>query len=110
MPFDRLLIVLSWFAIIGVSIVVAALLRARRLSSSSQSHKPEEKHPCDVMHDIVPIGAQPIAGSRPPHTCLLTRCRRCKCHWSVGLLGNWDISDFLKEESDISILERMARR
>jgi hypothetical protein len=55
------------------------------------------------------IGAQHISGFPHPTTAVLFRCARCGVHWTAGFLGSWTLEDFLRRESEIAELERIAK-
>lgn len=75
---------------------------------------PVEANPPHI-HNPIPIGAQPLkSGSDLVQlqfacTVVLYRCE-CGIHNTIVFTGSWDIGDFLKTESGVSELERLAAK
>jgi hypothetical protein len=85
--------------------------RRDRLAKELQSVKPAATStpPPDCNHDPVPIDARPLKSEALayPHTVVLRRCSRCGVHVVITYPGEWEIGDFLKKQSDVSVLEGM---
>ena len=78
------------------------------------THKKRPKtpvHPCEVFHDYVVINSQLLKGDTvvTPQTVVLRRCSRCGMRIWQTYVGEWELIDFLKTDSDMSWLERAAK-
>lgn len=62
---------------------------------------------CGYAHDMALIATQPITETAIPHTAAMYRCRRCKQHMSVMLVGRWEFADF--HLAEMEQLERDAK-
>lgn len=65
--------------------------------------------PCAVRHILTTIECATYPAEPIPLTAVLKRCAVCGNHISLVFSGSWTLEAFLKTESDISALERMAR-
>lgn len=94
-----------------LALAVARFLSRRQQPVSEKSDGPPSPHPCQNSHDLIPIDAQILFTEMMPfpQTVVLKRCRRCAFHASIGYAGKWTIADFLKEKSDVEVLEGMIR-
>jgi hypothetical protein len=119
--FTGILFICFWLvATVGLSLflsraIPALVLRLRRkapvesVAPPSVAAPPAVPNPCETLHDMTVIGAQHISGFPHPTTAVLFRCARCGVHWTAGFLGSWTLEDFLRRESEIAELERIAK-
>lgn len=73
------------------------------------SDMPDILGPCGSPHDFAVTGSQHLAGHTPPMTIAMYRCRKCHLHSSVMHHGHWELTDFVRSESEIDELERIAK-
>jgi hypothetical protein len=76
--------------------------------------KPAEAAACTdpFTHEFTTIGAKRMAhpelGEKVVTTLVLKWCGRCKNHIVIPFSGDWSLDDFLRKESEVDELNRMA--
>lgn len=93
----------------GIAVLVA--LQIVSIACRLKKTRLEKEARCKFAHAPVPIDAQILsteAGNK--YTILLTRCINCGAHQVQGYPGSWTIADFIKTESSVNELERIAAK
>ncbi len=65
--------------------------------------------PCGNPYDWVVVGSRHLPESSPPMTVVMYRCVRCRLHSSNLHHGLWELADFVRDETEIEELRRMAK-
>jgi hypothetical protein len=64
---------------------------------------------CGFAHDLAVVGSRQLTDTTPIMSVVLYRCRKCGLHSSALHHGQWELADFVRDESEIEELRRTAK-